>query len=384
MTELILLVAGIAVGALAVYVILRPNAPQAGAALDLPSSAPAYTSRPPLWELLDQIDEGVLILDERLRPTLANAAASRILGVQGDRLPARLPSEEVAVVARRTQRDGAEAEELLKLWYPRRSTIKARALPVTGTPDLLIVLQDVTEEVLAQKIRTEFVAHASHELKSPVAGLQALAEAVQQAAGNDPQTVERFAGKMVAEAGRLARLITDLLDLSRLEEPGRMPDEPTDLSAVAHRELAQVRPMAETKGMQLEAQIQEHIWVRGDDQQLSLMVGNLLENAVRYTPEGGLVRLELTMVGTDAAVTVVDTGIGIPLEAQGRVFERFFRVDRARSRARGGTGLGLAIVKHVAELHGGEVSVQSELGRGSTFTARVPALQPEQIAALAG
>ena len=376
--------AGIAIGALAVYVILRPGAPPAGAAVEPPSAAPAYSSRPQLWELLDQIDEGVLILDERLRPTLANAAASRILGVQGDRLPARLPSEEVVVVARRTQRNGAETEELLNLWYPRRSTIKARAVPIAGSSDLLIVLQDVTEEVLSQKIRTEFVAHASHELKSPVAGLQALAEAVQQAAGDDPHTVERFADKMVAEAGRLARLITDLLDLSRLEEPAQIPEEPTDLSAVTQRELTHVGPMAEDKGMRLEAQIQDGVWVRGDDQQLSLMIGNLLENAIRYTPEGGLVRLELAIIGTDAAVTVADTGIGIPLEAQGRVFERFYRVDRARSRARGGTGLGLAIVKHVAELHGGEVSVQSELGRGSTFTARIPALQPEQIAALAG
>lgn len=385
LTELLLLVAGIAIGVLAVYVTVRPSRPTAAAELDPPASAPAAAgARPQLWELLDQIDEGVLILDHRLRPTLANAAASRILGVQGDRLPARLPSEEVVVVARRSQRDGAEIEELLNLWYPRRSTIKARALPVPGSSDLLIVLQDVSEELLSQKIRTEFVAHASHELKSPVAGLQALAEAVQQAADDDPKAVERFAGKMVAEAGRLARLITDLLDLSRLEEAGQIPDEPTDLSAVAHREVTQVGAMAEAKGMQLEVQIQEQIWVRGDDQQLSLMIGNLLENAIRYTPEGGHVRLELTIVGPDAALSVVDTGIGIPLEAQGRVFERFFRVDRARSRARGGTGLGLAIVKHVAELHGGEVSVQSELGRGSTFTARIPALQPEQIAALAG
>lgn len=335
-------------------------------------------------ELLDQIGEGVLILDERLQPTLANAAAARILGVQGDQLPTRLPSEEVAAVARRAQREAAETDELLHLWYPRRSTIKARAVPIEGSQDVLIVLRDVTEEFLSQKIRTEFVAHASHELKSPVAGLQALAEAVQQASGNDPETVERFAQKMVSEAGRLARLITDLLDLSRLEDPAERPDEPTDLSSVSQLALAQIRQQAEEKQMQLTSAIQPAVWVRGDEQQLSLMIGNLLENAVRYTPEGGTVRFEVTCSGNEALVRVEDTGIGIPLEAQGRVFERFYRVDRARSRARGGTGLGLAIVKHVAELHGGEVSVQSELGRGSTFTARIPAMQPEQVASLAG
>ena len=335
-------------------------------------------------DLLDHVSEGVLILDARLRPTLANAAAARILGVQGDRLPSRLPSEEVAVIARHAQSEGQEAEDLLNLWFPRRSTIKARAVPIDGSADVLVVLQDVTEELLSQKIRTEFVAHASHELKSPVAGLQALAEAVQQAAGNDPQTVERFSAKMVSEAGRLARLITDLLDLSRLEEATQVPDDPTHLSLIAHRELGQVRPLADAKSMHLEAEIQDAVWVRGDDQQLSLMIGNLLENAIRYTPEGGTVRLEVAMNGSDATVRVVDTGIGIPLESQGRVFERFYRVDRARSRARGGTGLGLAIVKHVAELHGGEVSVQSELGRGSTFMARIPVMEPGPVASLAG
>lgn len=378
------MLAGIALGGVGVFFLLRSRASQPVAPTG-PSAAPASTSRtPPVWELLDQLSEGILILDERLRPSLVNAAAARILGIQGHLLPTRLPSEEIVAVARRAQGDRDETVELLTLWYPRRSSIKARAVPIKGSADLLIVLQDVTEEFLSQKIRTEFVAHASHELKSPVAGLQALAEAVRQASGNDPATVDRFAEKMIAEAGRLGRLISHLLDLSHLEEAGQVPDEPTDLSSLAHRELNQVRPLAEAKEMQLDAEIRDAVWVRGDDQQLALMIGNLLENAIRYTPEQGAVRLEVTASGDDAVVRVVDTGIGIPLEAQARVFERFFRVDRARSRGRGGTGLGLAIVKHVAELHGGEVTVASELGRGSTFTARIPATEPHSSTSLAG
>lgn len=385
MTEILLLVAGILIGAVMVYVLLRRTA-QPPHSVE-PSSPRASSPPPPtpsVWELLDEIGEGVLILDEQLRPSLANAAAARILGVQGDDLPARLPSEEVLVVARRAQRLESETEELLTLWYPRRSSIKARAVPIARSRQVLIVLEDVTEELLSQKIRTEFVAHASHELKSPVAGLQALAEAVQQAARDDPETAGRFANKMVVEAERLARLISDLLDLSRLEEPTHVPDEPAHLSSLAQRELVQVRRLADAKNMQLQGEIQGAVWVRGDEQQLSLMIRNLLENAVRYTPEGGMVTLEVVATGGDAVIRVADTGIGIPLEAQARVFERFFRVDRARSRARGGTGLGLAIVKHVAELHGGEVSVDSELGRGSTFIARIPAMPPDSLTSVAG
>lgn len=323
--------------------------------------------------ILDRLNEGVVLLDARLRPMLFNAAAARILGFRGEGLPIRLPAEEVVAVARRARDGGEEVADLLTLWFPKRSTLKARAIPI---PDerVLVVLEDVTEELLTQQVRREFVAHASHELKSPVASLQALAEAVHQASEDDPQAVGRFSYKMVAEATRLGRLVSDLLDLSRLEEPGGLPDERADLSRVALRQLGQVRVPAESKQMQLESHIEPDVWVRGDEQQLGLMIRNLLENAIRYTPQGGLVSLELARVGGEAILSVTDNGIGIPLEAQPRIFERFYRVDKARSRDRGGTGLGLAIVKHVAELHGGHVSVRSQLGEGSRFTTRLPAI----------
>ncbi len=326
------------------------------------------------WEVLDEIAEGVLLLDDRLRPVMANAAAGKILGIRGSELPARLPSEEVVAVAQRALAVSGEVEELLTLWFPRRSWIKARAVPMGGGAEVLLILHDVTEESLAQRIRREFVAHASHELKSPVASLQTLAEAVEQAAGNDAQAVERFSQKMVGEAARLATLISDLLDLSRLEEPAVIPDDPVDLSEVAAREVGHATAAAEAKTMQLRAEIEPGVWVKGDEQQLALMIRNLLENAIRYTPERGTVTLEVNRTEENAFLSVSDTGIGIPLEAQPRVFERFYRVDRARSRARGGTGLGLAIVKHVAELHGGDVTLTSELGRGSTFQTRLPRL----------
>lgn len=385
MTELLLFLAGVAVGSFVTVMVLRrftapdTRTPRSSAATDLAPDPETTTG----LAILDRLNEGVVLLDERLRPVLFNRAAGRILGFRGEGLPARLPAEEVVVVARQARDGNAEVEDLLSLWFPKRSTIKARAIPIVN--GVLVVLEDVTEELLSQQVRREFVAHASHELKSPVASLQALAEAVHQASEDDPKAVGRFSYKMVAEATRLGRLISDLLDLSRLEEPGGVPDEPADLSRVAVRQLGQVRVPAQSKNMELQSDIQPGVWVRGDEQQLALMIRNLLENAVRYTPEGGRVILEVTHIGDHAILSVTDTGIGIPLEAQARVFERFYRVDKARSRDRGGTGLGLAIVKHVAELHGGDVSVRSQLGEGSTFTTRLPAMDPETPASsLAG
>lgn len=384
MTEVLLLLAGIAIGALCSYALfLRGGRPAAVPATSEPPGAPSIhtDSAGPHWPILDQLAEGVLLLDDRLRPVMANAAAGKILGLQGPDLPGRLPSQEVAAVAREAREHSSEIEQILNLWFPTRSTIKTRAVPLAGNGEVLVILQDVTEESLSQKVRREFVAHASHELKSPVASLQTLAEAVQQAADDDPQAVGRFSQKLISEATRLGRLISDLLDLSRLEDPTHLPSDPLDLAVLAEREFSLAVPLADAKGMKLDADIQPGVWIKGDGQQVSVMIRNLLENAIRYTPERGRVNLAVRADGGDALVIVRDTGIGIPLEAQGRVFERFYRVDRARSRARGGTGLGLAIVKHVVELHGGEVSLQSELGEGSTFTARLPLLSQDASSA---
>lgn len=322
-------------------------------------------------EVLEGISEGIVLLDANLKPTLVNSAAVDMLGLPQRKLPPRL-SPEVVAVARRGLSEG-QAEEVLKLWYPVSSTLKVRALRFRDGGGVLIVVKDITDETLAQQIRSEFVAHASHELKSPVAGLQTLASAISHAVHDDPEIAERFSGKLVAEADRLGRLISDLLDLSRLEDPARVPDEPVDISDVTRAEVERVEPEAAEKAMTVDTDIAPEVWVRGDAQQLGVLVRNLLENAVRYTPEGGTLAIEVLEDRADAVIRVTDDGVGIPLEAQARLFERFYRVDRARSRDRGGTGLGLAIVKHVTELHQGTVEVESELGRGSRFTVRIPA-----------
>ncbi|MGI8707642.1 MAG: sensor histidine kinase [Actinomycetota bacterium] len=329
-------------------------------------------------ELLEKMDEGVLVLNDTLTPVMANGAARRLLGFDSP-TPAHVGSDDILSLARRAMVESRHVEEALQLW-PQRVTVRVRAIPLEDQGGVAIVLQDVTEELGTQRIRRQFVANASHELKSPVAGMQALSEAIRDAVHDDPSMAERFSEKLIGEAERLGRLISDLLDLSRLEDPANVSRRSTNLSRVALEQIEQVQTAASSKEMHFKYHIDDDVWVQGDHQQLGLMIRNLLDNAIRYTPERGAVTLSVSAKRDEAMLSVSDTGMGIPLKAQARVFERFYRVDKDRSRDRGGTGLGLSIVKHVAELHGGHVSLDSELGEGSTFTVRLPSGTPERTA----
>ena len=329
-------------------------------------------------ELLERMDEGLLVLNDTLTPVMANGAARRLLGFDSA-TPARVGSDEILSLARQAMVELRPVEEPLQLW-PQRVTVRVRAIPLEDQGGVAVVLHDVTEELGTQRIRRQFVANASHELKSPVAGMQALSEAIRDAVHDDPAMAERFSARLVGEAERLGRLISDLLDLSRLEDPANLSRRSTNLSQIAREQVDEVDAAAGLKKMMLRSAIDGEVWVRGDHQQLGLMVRNLLDNAIRYTPERGTVTLSLSIDEGDAVLSVSDTGIGIPLKSQARVFERFYRVDKDRSRDRGGTGLGLSIVKHVVELHGGHVSLDSELGEGSTFTVRLPSGAPERRA----
>ena len=323
-------------------------------------------------EILERMDEGVLVLTEDHTPIRANASARELLRLGSGPLPGRLPSDEVLMVARRALSEKETCEETISLWPSLRS-LRIRALPLEDQAGVAVIFQDVTEELRTLRVRRQFVANASHELKSPVASLQALADAIREAVHDDPETAKRFADNLIRESDRLARLITDLLDLSRLEDPVSASSHAMDLSRVARAQTATLRPEANAKGLTLFERIDSGVWIKGDEQQLGLMMRNLLDNALRYTPEGGSIEVQVGHESGDAIVRVRDSGIGIPFHAQSRVFERFYRVDKDRSRDRGGTGLGLSIVKHVAELHAGHVGVESELGQGSTFTVRLPA-----------
>jgi signal transduction histidine kinase len=362
----------------------RKNPPvvESTARKPIPDPAPAHR----VEEIVERMGEGVLLLDDELTPILANAAARSLLGLGTTQFTLRLTSDEIVSVARRALETSQETEDVVSQWFPKRGQLRVRATPLTEHDGVVVVIRDITGELRTQRIRREFVAHASHELKSPVAGLQALAEAVRDAVVDDPETARRFSSRLVEEAARLGRLIEDLLDLSRLEDPTDFSREKIDLSQLARAEVSRARADAEAKGIDVSVNVGDDISVEGDEQQLSLMCRNLLDNAVHYTSTGGHIAVDLRIEGDNAVLRVIDTGIGIPREAQERVFERFYRVDRARSRDSGGTGLGLAIVKHAVELHGGSIGLESELEQGSTFLVRLPLAEPSapQIHSVAG
>lgn len=322
--------------------------------------------------ILDRMTEGVVVLNGGLRPTYANRSVRGLLGLQEGPTPRRLASAEIKAVARRALAEHRPVEDTVEVFYPRRSVLRVEATPLQDGDDVLVVLQDVTEGAVAQRIRKEFVAHASHELKTPVASLQALAEAIAEALPGDVAAAERFSDRLEHEAVRLSKLVTDLLDLSRLEDPLPAPERPCDLARVIDQEVSALQPRAEQARIDLETQVARPLPALVDQEQAALLVRNLLENAVQYSDPGGRVAIRAERAGEEILMAVTDEGIGIPSDAQARVFERFYRVDRARSRDRGGTGLGLAIVKHVAEAYGGHVEVASELGRGSRFTVSFP------------
>jgi signal transduction histidine kinase len=325
--------------------------------------------------VLSSMAEGVLLFGADGDTVYANPAAERHLGAVPQSISAvlPLPIREAALGVRESP-DAAEAESETggHRW------IRGSAIPV-GAGDVLLVVRDVTEARRLDEIRRDFVANASHELKTPAASIQAAAETIRGAVLDDPGVLPEFAGQLEREAERLSRIISDLLDLSRLES-GSDLTEAVALDAIVRAETARFEEAAQDADVELSVDVDVAPHVRGSARDLSLLVRNLIDNAIRYTRPGGRVDVGLTTADHDAVLTVSDTGVGIPTRDLPRIFERFYRVDRARSRETGGTGLGLAIVRHVVENHGGHISVDSELGRGSRFGVTLPASDREREA----
>jgi two-component system, OmpR family, phosphate regulon sensor histidine kinase PhoR len=319
--------------------------------------------------VLGALPQGTVLFDDSDRVVYANPSAYSILGAVPDELAGLSPLQfQAAVREARETRD--QVARILDHGSPTRR-LRGVATPFTGDDRVLLLLVDITERERTDAIRRDFVANASHELKTPVSTIIASSEALQIALNRADPSALGFADRIEDSARQLDRLVGDLLDLSRLERD--KPDlAPVRLDHLVREEVERTRGEATDKGLDLELAT-ETVTAMLNHRDVAIAVRNILDNAVRYTPSGGSIVVNVTRDDGHAKVSVTDTGEGIPTRDIDRVFERFYRVDSARARATGGTGLGLSIVRHVAESHGGNVAVESELGVGSTVTIRLPA-----------
>jgi two-component system, OmpR family, phosphate regulon sensor histidine kinase PhoR len=330
--------------------------------------------------IVAHLGDGVGLVDRAGRVMHANQALAALLGEAAPPEPgtpfvefARAP--ELADLLRRVREGEGSPEAEIRRWTtagPRLLHASAGPLGVANSDAVLLVVHDLTATEAANRVRQDFVANVSHELRTPLTSLRGYAETLLGGGLDDAQHREIFVRTIHDQAVRLEDLIADLLSLAELERPGvELRIAAFDLREVVERNAAGFRPRAAATGLALHVEDGPPVTVEADRARIEQVIANLLDNAVKYTERGEI----SVMLGGDrerAWCEVVDTGPGIPLEDQPRIFERFYRVDKARSREKGGTGLGLSIVKHIVLLHGGTVTVRSSPGQGSTFRFEIP------------
>lgn len=339
-----------------------------------PQAPPEPVAGPPLPDLLQRVfrfaDEGLVVLNRGGDVVLHNDRAGELGVVRAGR-----PDARAAAACQQVLKTGASVSvDLSPLDHRGRqpAAVLARVRSL-GEGFTMVEATDTSEAVRLEATRRDFVANVSHELKTPVGAVALLAEAVLDAA-DDATEVRRFGTKILNESTRLGNLVTELIALSRLTGAERLPElSIVEVDDVVREAMARARLSAEAAGIEIIVDRPTGLAVEGDQTLLVTALSNLIENAIAYSPAEASVSVSRRHMGTMIEIAVTDRGIGIAPEHQQRVFERFFRVDPARSRATGGTGLGLAIVKHVLANHGGEVRLWSRPGTGSTFTMRLPA-----------
>ena len=322
--------------------------------------------------LLSVLPQITIVVDSSGRVLRSSLEAQALGIVVGD----RVANADVASMVGEVTRTGDVCVRDIDLVHPAVARVSrdmhVRAAPLSPTVTL-ILLEDLSESRRVDEVRRDFVANVSHELKTPVGALGILAEAV-EAASDEPDDVRHFARRMRIESARLTALVNDIIDLSRLQ--GGNPLEHANIVSidrVVTEAIDATRLAADAKEIEIIRGGATGLTVFGEEQHLVTALRNLITNAINYSPDHTRIAVGTRLVEGIVDVTVTDQGIGIPVDEQARIFERFYRVDQARSRITGGTGLGLAIVKHVCVNHGGEVTVWSRPGEGSTFTLRIPA-----------
>ena len=342
-----------------------------------PSSAPIVAVAPPVevrsegddtLNVLDALPLGVVVVGADGQEVFRNRAAAEVTGMRH----VDLLVEEVVERLVRLASIGQLGSEQIELAGPPQRVLDVRVTPLPEGGSIATI-DDITERWMLDQVRTDFVANVSHELKTPVGAISVLAETIE--GETDDELVLRLVRRMIIESERMARTIDDLLELSRIEMGGEMLSAPVDLNDVISEAIDRAQPLASRQGVAIEFEksVKDSI-IKGDHFQLVSAVSNLVDNAVKYSDQGDRVTVTLTSDDGIVEVQVIDQGIGIPMASLERIFERFYRVDRARSRGTGGTGLGLSIVRHVVTNHGGEVNVRSREGEGSTFILRFPSI----------
>ncbi|MEM6794963.1 MAG: ATP-binding protein [Acidobacteriota bacterium] len=335
------------------------------------------SDRKKLGAILASMDEGLVAVDRDERIVHMNAAAGELLQID----PASVVSHPIWEVTRlrgvsealrEVLRSGQPVERVVRLAGTRDRLFELRAAPLSSSGDLsgaLLVVEDVTQLRHLETMRQDFVANVSHELKTPVTVIRGMVETMLDDPDFDPERRHHFLQRVLTQAGRMGDLVKDLLSLAQLEsDPGALEIDRLDLRLPVEASIRALQPMAESRGVRFDSRLTDSsVLVRGDEEALRQAIGNLLSNAVKYSPKNGVVEVRVVADESRATVEVEDHGVGIPAHHRERLFERFYRVDKARSRALGGTGLGLAIVKHITRALGGTVSVDSAPGQGSTF-----------------
>lgn len=323
-------------------------------------------------DLLKVIDAEYIILSAS-DAVLENSHGILTLGILKD---ARIGSQPIFNLVRAVRRSGKYEEETLEL--PRGPVgsgthdLLVRVTPIGKDGLIAILIFDDSEFARLNSMRRDFVANISHELKTPIGALSILAEAVLEAS-DDPAAIKKFASRMQIEAVRLTDLVQEVINLSRLQDDDPLKSaEVLDLVVIVRSAIDECRLSAEKRKIEMVIVDIESCYVLGDQSQLHMAISNLIQNAINYSPVSTRVGIAITYKNDLVEFTVSDQGVGIPEKDLERIFERFYRVDPARSRETGGTGLGLSIVKHVASNHGGDISVWSLEGQGSTFTLRLP------------
>ena len=349
--------------------------------------------RAQLLAMLTSMVEGVMVLDPKGRILQVNPAGERMFGVTRAEARGRQSSDVFAhpklnalVSAVLSARAGQEAEIVLT----NGRCLNVEASVAGGEQDneacAVLVFHDITELRRLEHIRKDFVANVSHELRTPLTSIKGYVEALLDGGKDDPETSVRFLDIILKQSDRLNLILEDLLQLSKIESGQvQFKQEPLHIGSVVDRTIAMIKPLADKKQHRLRAEMDGDLpFINGDQERLVQVLANLLDNAIKYTPEGGQITVSARRIPSRARraadglrngieLTVTDTGIGIPEKDRPRVFERFYRVDKARSRELGGTGLGLAIVKHIVEGHGGQIRVEGNVPNGSRFVVQLPA-----------